>query len=69
MDSLRIHCPPRFQIWNFGLLIRTSLLNSVSDPHHVDADPDLACYFVADPRSTFHFYSDPGLDPSFQKKA
>jgi hypothetical protein len=35
------------------------LLSSVSDPHHVDANPDPhpdpACHFDADPDPTFHF--------------
>jgi hypothetical protein len=33
------------------------LLNSVADPHHLDAnpDPDPASHFDADPDPTFHF--------------
>jgi hypothetical protein len=38
-----------FQIWIFGLLIRTSLLNSVADPHRFDADPNLASQYGSDP--------------------
>ncbi len=68
-ESLRLHCPARFHIWIFGLLIRASLLNSVADPNHVDADPDIACHLVADQHSTFYFYSDPDLDPSLQIEA
>jgi hypothetical protein len=53
----------------------------LSDPHHVDADPDPACHFDADPdpvchfdedpNPTFHFDKDPDpvRDPSFQIKA
>jgi hypothetical protein len=42
-------------------------INSVADPHHVDADPDSACHFDAEPDLTFHIGADP--DPSFQIKA
>ncbi len=48
-------------------------MNSVADPHHVDADPDPACHFDADaePDPTFHFHAvpDPDPDSSFQIKA
>jgi hypothetical protein len=60
-------------------------LGSVADPHHIDANPDPACYFDADPDPTCHFDADPTftlirirmldsdtdavLDPSFQIKA
>jgi hypothetical protein len=38
---------------------------SVADPHHFDADPDLACYFDAEPNpeTPCHFDADP--DPTF----
>ncbi len=52
------------------------LLSSVTDPHHIDADPDPtcncdanpdpACYFDADPDPTFHSDADP--EACFQKK-
>jgi hypothetical protein len=42
-------------------------INSVADPHHVDANPDPACHSDADPDLTFHFDADP--DPSFLIKA
>ncbi len=58
------------------------LFISVTDPHHIDADPDPACNFDADPDQnpacyfdadpdpdpTFHFDTDPDPEPSFQKK-
>jgi hypothetical protein len=33
-------------------------LNSVADPHHLDADPDPACHFDADPDPDTTFYFD-----------
>jgi hypothetical protein len=42
---------------------------SVTDPPHLDADPDPACHFDADPDPTFDFDPDSDLDPSFQIKA
>jgi hypothetical protein len=49
--------------------LKSHKVGSVTDPHHVDADPDpdLACNFGVDPDPTFHFDEDP--DPSFQIKA
>jgi|LakMenEpi03Aug12_release.lakeMendotaPanAssembly.Ray.scaffolds.fasta_scaffold5264843_1 hypothetical protein len=46
-----------------------TILTSVSNPHHIDADPDPdpPCHFDADPDLTFH--SDAVPDPSFQIKA
>jgi hypothetical protein len=41
-------------------------LDSVADPHHFDADPDLAFHFDPDPDPTFHFDADP--DPTLQTK-
>jgi hypothetical protein len=42
-------------------------LNSVADPHNVDADPDPACHFTcnaeADLDTTFHFDAVPDPDP------
>ncbi len=29
-------------------------INSVADPHHVDADPDFACRFYAEPDVISH---------------
>ncbi len=34
---------------------------NTADPHHVDAHPDPACHFYADPDSAFHI--DAGTDP------
>ncbi len=56
-------------------------MNSVADPHHIDADPVPACnldadpvpdpvrHFDADPDPTFQFDAVPDPDPSFQIKA
>jgi hypothetical protein len=41
-----------------------SLPNRVADPHHFNADPDLAFHFNADPH---HFNEDP--DPAFRFNA
>jgi hypothetical protein len=56
---------------------RLYTIDSVADPHHIDADPDAdpdpACHFDAnpDPDPTSHFYAglDPDPDPRFQIKA
>jgi hypothetical protein len=42
-------------------------INSLADPHHIDADSDPACHFDADPDISFHIDADP--DPSFQTMA
>jgi hypothetical protein len=42
---------------------------SVSNLHHMDADPDPAFHFDADPDPTFYIEADPYTDPSFQIKA
>jgi hypothetical protein len=46
-------------------------LNSVANPHHINADPDPACHFNedADPDPAFHFDAVPDLDSSFQINA
>ncbi len=48
-------------------------MNSVANPHHLDADPDPdpACHFDedADPDPAFHFDAIPDLDSSFQINA
>ncbi len=61
--------------------LSATILTSVADPNHNDADsdpachfdadedPDPACHFDADPDSTFHCDAVPDLDPSFQIKA
>jgi hypothetical protein len=38
---------------------RVSILGSVVDPHHTDADPDPSFHFDVDPDLTFHFHADP----------
>ncbi len=45
-------------------------LSSVSDPHHLDADPDPASHFDADPDTdpTFHFDAVPDLCPALAAK-
>jgi hypothetical protein len=51
------------------VLVNNSLLTSVPDPHHFDADPDAdpACYFDADPDAdpAHHFDKDPDANPTF----
>ncbi len=43
-----------------------SVACNVTDPHHLDADPDPACHsFEADPDPTFHFDGVPDPDPTF----
>ncbi len=45
------------------------LTASVADPHHIDADPDLAFHFDANPDPSFYYDSDPDPDPAFQLDA
>ncbi len=47
-------------IWN-------SLVGSVADPHHFDADPEPepAFHYGADPDPTFHSDTDPDPDPTY----
>jgi hypothetical protein len=44
-----------------------SLLTSVPDPHHFDADPDAdpACHFYVDPYANPNFQVDADPDPTF----
>jgi hypothetical protein len=56
-----------FLNWNAAFKYRRCAV-SVADPHHFDADPDLApaSHFDADPDPTFQFDADADPDPSFQ---
>ncbi len=51
--------------------VEHSVVSSVEDPHHVDADPDTACDLDGDadpdpdPASACHFDADPDSDPAF----
>jgi hypothetical protein len=55
-----------------------SIVTSVVDPHHIDANPDSTYHpdadpnsdflFDADPGPTFHPNADPDPDPSFKKR-
>jgi hypothetical protein len=55
LKIIQLHCTTATKLANF--VIASVLLNSVADPHHLDADPDPIFHFDEDP--------DPDPDPSF----